>query len=173
MFHPHTRTQHHKTHHIYTYDSTRWMCALFRIPREPKIKLLRAARIIVYIMRCEWKFPERESAEILTPILSGWSWKMMNFAPEWVVAPLSLLGATLPQSVYKTLFGANDFPPPSYPHTRFHPTAGNLITPLNFRADYSAFLQLLLTKTFHFSKGRRSPPSCTHTQKFHLSNLLF
>jgi hypothetical protein len=23
------------------------------------------------------------------------------------------------QSVYKTLFGANDFPPPSYPHTRF------------------------------------------------------
>jgi hypothetical protein len=70
------------------------------------------------------------------------------------------------QSVYKTLFGANDFPPPSYPHTRFQPTAGNLITLLNFLADYSAFLQLLLTKTFHFSKrgGERSPPSCTHTK---------
>jgi hypothetical protein len=91
------------------------------------------------------------------------------------VAPLSLLGATLPQSVYKTLFGANDFPPPSYPHTRFHPTAGNLITPLNFLADYSAFLQLSLTKTFHFSArggGREAHPAA-HTQKFHLSNLLF
>jgi hypothetical protein len=67
------------------------------------------------------------------------------------------------QSVYKTLFGANDFPPPSYPHTRFQPTAGNLITPLNFLADYSAFLQLLLTKTFHFSKGRQAKPTQLHT----------
>lgn len=156
VFHP--RTQHHKTLHSHTRFHGGCVC-FFGVNRETESQINfseRHASSYALCEICEWKFSARVLCKILTLVVKDDEFR------TWMScgAALSLLGATLPQSVYKTLFGENDFPPPSYPLTRFQPTAGNLITPLNFWADYSAFLQLLLTKTFHFSA--RGPPSCTH-----------